>query len=110
MADLDPNIEASRPVTITGGDEQFQADVVREDDVNKLLVKASVTPTTAARLVFDKALNGGSEDLAVNGSVTPVEFEVLADPTLDKIIRELKFSWYDGGIKIDTFLGLNSPK
>jgi len=91
-----------------GSDELFAADVIEEDGLKKLVVKASVTPTITEELLFEKLLNGGSSDLNVNGSSVPVEFTISADPLKIKVVRELKFSWFDNGVKIDTFLGQNS--
>jgi len=111
MADLDRNIEASSPVTITGGDESYQVDVVQEDSVNKLLVKASTVPDQLEKLTFIKALDsGGQDNMAVNGSGTPVVFAIDApaagQPGL--IFSSLRFSCLDGGVKLDKMLGQNS--
>ena len=100
--------EASSTTRIVGSDELFAADVIEEDGLKKLVVKASVTPTITEELLFEKLLNGGSSDLNVNGSSVPVEFTISADPLKIKVVRELKFSWFDNGVKIDTFLGQNS--
>ena len=44
MADIDRENQASSPCSITGGDEQYKADVVQDLDGNKkLFVKATVT-------------------------------------------------------------------
>lgn len=44
MADIDRENQASAPVQVTGGDEQFKADVIEDIDGNKkLFVKATVT-------------------------------------------------------------------
>lgn len=102
--------EASTVTRITGRDELYAADVIEEDGLHKLVVKASVTPTITEELLFEKLVDGvGSSNLAVNGSTVPVEFTIEADPTDIKVVRELKFSWFDNGVKIDTFLGQNSP-
>jgi len=101
--------EASSTTRIVGSDELYASDVIQEDGVNKLLVKATTVPDTTSRLAFGKFKTvGGSPDMAINGSSTPVSFFVNADPLLDIIIREVKFAAFDGGIKVDTFLGLNS--
>jgi len=44
---------------------------------------------------------GGSEDLIVNGSVTPVEFTFGADPDDDTFLRELRVIMTCGGIGFD---------
>jgi len=38
MADINPNTQASSPVTITGGNEAFQADVIEDGTEKRLLV------------------------------------------------------------------------
>lgn len=94
---------------IYGGDEVYPVDVIREDNVNKMLVKATTVPDTATQLVFQKfARTGGSTDMTVNGSSNNVVFEISASATQKTIIREIKFVAFDTGIKVDTFLGLNS--
>ena len=99
--------QQSELVRITGRDEVFAADVIQEDGENKLLVKSTNVPQPIGNLFFDYAENGGSIELAVNGN-TPVTFEVSPDATQDKVISSLVFSAFDGGIKIDKFLGNNN--
>jgi hypothetical protein len=93
---------------ITGSDELFNADVIRENDQNKLVVKATNAPQSLGDLFFLFAENGGSNSMSVNGSVTQVIFEVPADATQDLIVSSLIFEAFAGGIKIDKFLSLNS--
>lgn len=110
MGDVDRNSEASLPVTVVGGDEQFAVDVIQEDGFNKILAKTTTVPDQLEKLLFNKALNGGSSDLNVNGSGTPQVF-IIDAPLVgqkDAIYRELRFSAFDNGVKIDTFLGQNS--
>lgn len=108
MGDLDRKDE-STAIQITNRDENLFCDLVNEDGVTKLLVKATTVPDTTSRLVFAKFTDGGgSSDMAVNGSSTPVVFSISADPTLDAIVREIKFTSFDSGIRVDRFLGLNS--
>lgn len=96
-------------VKIFGGDELYPVDVVREDNVNKLLVKSTTVPDTVSEFVFGKFLTpGGSSDMTVNGSGTNVVFSVSAHPTKKTVVREIKFTAFDGGIKVDKFLGNNS--
>lgn len=56
--------------------------------------------------------NPGSIDMSVNGTGTPVDFRISADPVggADKFIESLKFIVTDGNIKVNNgnFLGLNS--
>lgn len=107
----DLNHEDGSPTTkIVGADEQYNVDIIREDNVNKMLVKATTVPETTASLVFRKfETTAGSSDMTINASGTPVSFKVNADATYDAIVREIKFTAFDGGIKVDTFLGQNSP-
>ncbi len=101
--------ESSSTTRIVGSDELYAADVIEEDGLKKLVVKASVTPTITEELLFEKLVDGGgSADLTVNGSSIPVEFSIEAGTTDIKVVRELKFSWFDNGVKIDTFLGQNA--
>jgi hypothetical protein len=106
MADI-ADAQQSEVTRITGRDESFVADVVQEDGENKLLVKASNVPQPIGNLFFDYAADGSNVDMNVDGSSTPAIYEILAHPTLDKVIGSLVFEAFDGGIKIDNFLGQN---
>ena len=107
MADL-TEIQSSQSVKIAGRDELYQADVIQEDGLNKLIVKSSIVPVSLGNLFFLKAENGGSSDMSVNGSGTPVTFSISSDPTDDLVVTEMRFSCFDNGIKIDNFLAQNS--
>ncbi len=48
--------------------------------------------------------NGGSDDMRVDGSVTPVDFTVTADSTQDFIITEVKLLAQDGNINLSRFM------
>jgi hypothetical protein len=95
-------------VVITGGDDAYIADVIEESGQKKLVVKSTNAPQPIGNLTFQHATNGGSEDMAVDGSSTPVEFSVLADATRDIIVEAMAFESFANGIKIDKFLSLNS--
>lgn len=95
-------------VRLVGGDEEYAADVVLEDGERKLLVKSTNVPQPIGNLFFDYATNVASVDMNVNGGGTPVTFDIAPHPTLDKVIGSMVFEAFDGGIKIDTFLGQNS--
>ena len=95
-------------VVIRGGDNAHTADVIEENGQKKLIVKATNAPQPVGNLIFEYATNGGSNELAVNGSGTPVEFLISPDATLDKIIEGLTFEAFSNGIKIDKFLSLNN--
>jgi hypothetical protein len=108
--DLDKELDSSSTGKITGNDENLVVDVVREDNVNKLYVKSTTVPSTTKRLIFEQFLDGASTDMNVNGTLgSPVIFKIVADPTDNKIIRELKFTSFASGIKIDKFLSQNQP-
>jgi len=108
MADIIDR-EASNPVRIVGGDEAFEADVVSEGGIKKLYVKATAAAQPVGDLFFIKAMDGASSALAVDGSTTAVEFIVPAEAVKDLVVTSLLFEAFDGGIKVDNFLGLNSP-
>ena len=107
MADLSQN-NSSQIIGITGGDEQFVADVIEENGAFKLLVKATSVPVSLGDLFFEYAEKAGSNDLNVNGAGTTQEFTIDAHPTQDRIVGSLVFEAFDSGIKIDKFLSLNS--
>jgi hypothetical protein len=66
---------ASVPVTVAGDQSAIQV---------------TVNPGAADGAVAKFVENGGSEDLIVNGSGTPVSFTVDADPTNDIILNSLR--------------------
>ena len=107
MADLSFK-QASQPVQIVGGDETFSADVVRENNFNKLYVKATAAPQILGNLSFVTAKNGINESLSVNGSVAPVEFTIPAFADVDYIITSLTIECFAGNVRMDRFLDLNS--
>jgi hypothetical protein len=59
----------------------------------------STIPDDIGRLFRQKVTNGGSDNLRVNGSVTPVEFTVNADPAKDLAIDEIRFVLTANNIK-----------
>lgn len=93
---------------IIGGDELYSADVVSEKGFKKLFVKATSAPQILGNLAFLYATNAGSNNLNVNGSVTPVAFTIPADATQDLVISALTFECFAGNIRTDRFLDLNS--
>jgi len=73
-----------------------------------------VLPTTPAPIPnsenFDSfLLNGASEQMAIDGSTTPVDFRIDADATQDIVITQLVFAGQDGSIKFSKWFGFNSP-
>lgn len=55
-------------------------------------------PSTSESLKHDFVRNGGSSNLLVDGSVTPVEFTYNADATHDISLQEIKFSLVSNSI------------
>lgn len=108
MADIQES-KRSDVVRITGSDENHVADVIQEDGQRKLLVKTTNVPEPIGNLFFENAASGLNIDMNVNGSGTPVEFLVAAHPTQSRVVNSLVFRALDGGIKLDNFLGQNSP-
>lgn len=64
------------------------------------LINQGEPPTIdAGNLVFDFFLNGASNEMAVNGSITPVEFEWTPDPTrVDFVIANINLVFWGGVI------------
>jgi hypothetical protein len=84
------------------------AEVKNEGGVNRLQVSGTIATAAVSDLFLDYAKNGGSEDMAVDGSTTPVVFEITA-PTSSKdlLIQELRVAGNDNGIKFGQFMGIN---
>lgn len=71
--------------------------------------EVQAVPGAVGDLIIVNALNTGSPDLRVNGSlVTPIIFSILADANKDIFIEELRFYGNANGIQFGKFLGLNS--
>lgn len=64
----------------------------------------TVTPGEVADIYIENAVNGGSSNLLVNGSVTPVVFLLPTTDTKDIFIQELRFYGQGNGIKFGQFL------
>ena len=94
-------------VKITGEDEVYIADVIAEDGVNKLWVKATSAPQIIGNLYEEYVKNGASNSLNVNGT-TPQTFIINALPGEDIIVTSMAFAGVDVGIKLTNFLGLNN--
>jgi|GEM_PF-6127775 len=56
----------------------------------------------SSSLKNDYVTNGGSNDLLVDGSVTPVVFEYLADTTYDVSLQEIRFTMASNSITFGT--------
>lgn len=61
------------------------------------------------RIVEFATNGGGSEDLRVNGSVTPVEFRIEASPSKERFFTSLRFEALGNGVQFTNFLSQNSP-
>ena len=57
--------------------------------------------------IIEFALNGGSNDLRVNGSATPVNFRIEASPDKERFITSLRFEALGNGIQFTNFLSKN---
>jgi hypothetical protein len=107
VADLSFN-QASSPVQIVGGDEQYSADVVLEKGFKKLYVKATSAPQVLGNLSFTPAKNGINDNMAVNGAVTQVEFIIPPFADADYVINSLTIECFAGNVRMDRFLDLNT--
>lgn len=107
MADLTPK-QASGITRITGRDELVSADVeTGNDGINRLKVDTRVAPIPLDDLFNLSFLNMGSADLNVNGSGTPIQFDIpLSNNT--RIINSISIFGRDNGISFGKFLAINS--
>ena len=66
-------------------------------------------PTDLNKVVTALLKDGANDNLAVDGSGTPVEFEVLADPTDNLQLNQIQFVIVDNAIKVDgtQFINVN---
>lgn len=70
----------------------------------------SVTAKELSDLFVQEAMNGGSADMRVNGSIgSPVDFIIPAASTTDIFIEDLIFDGQANGIKFGQFLAQNGP-
>lgn len=95
---------------LTGSDENYKVDVIREFGINKLYVKSTSSAATVGDVFFQKAANGTNTDLSENCDPTNQTFVINAEAALGKdiFVEELRFTAFDAGIQIDKFLGLNT--
>jgi hypothetical protein len=106
MGDLN-NTQRSSITRITGKDELFNADVIKgADGIDRISVDASTAPRSVQGLFINLFQNMGSSDLAVNGSGTPVAFEIPTEP-FDRIVTSISIFGRDAGIKYGQFLAIN---
>lgn len=87
---------------------------VQDGDYYRLAVEASIKPGSSIGIspavsvtatAFSEYLeeSGGSPDLNVDGSVTPVVFDVTADPVYDIVLREMRIVMTSGSITWGAF-------
>lgn len=108
MGDLN-NTQRSSVTRITGKDELFNADVLEGiDGIDRLLVDATTAPRSVQGLFISLFENNGSSSLNVNGSGTPIVFEIPTTPE-DRIVSSFSFFGRDAGIKFSQFLAQNQP-
>lgn len=106
MGDLTAK-QASGITRIVGKDELFNADVLQgADGVDRLSVDASTAPRSVQGLFIEQFENMGSTDLNVNGSATPVQFEIPTVAT-DRVVTSISIFGRDAGIKFGQFLAIN---
>ena len=102
------------PVTrtnITGGDEAIVADVITTDlDRLAVTVDGAVisTPGGVGDILILNFLNGGSPDMRVDGSTTPVVFTFPCDASKDSFINEIRLFGGCNGIKFGQHLCKNA--
>jgi hypothetical protein len=105
LADISES-KQSEVIRLTGGGEQFVADVIQEKGINKLWVKATVAPQILGNLLFEYVKNGGSDTMKVNGSLaTPVVFEYKNLTSDDLLVNSLQIEGECGSPSAAGFLG-----
>lgn len=106
MGDLS-NTQRSSVTRITGKDELFNADVIKgADGIDRISVDATTAPRSVGGFFINLFQNMGSTDLAVNGSGTPVSFEIPTE-NFDRQITSISIFGRDAGIKYGQFLAIN---
>lgn len=101
---FDNLISRSKPVTISR-----DRDSPHRLGLFGVTGSVSVTAKELSDLFIQEAMNGGSNDMKVNGSVTPVDFTIPASSTTDIFIEDLIFDGQANGIKFGQFLAQNIP-
>ena len=100
---FDNLISRSKPVTISR-----DRDSPHRLGLFGVTGSVSVTAKELSDIFIEDAKNGGSVDMKVNGSVTPVDFTIPASATTDVFIEDLIFDAQSNGIKFGQFLSKNS--
>ena len=107
MADI-IDAQQSEVIRITGPDELYQAAVAQgTDGVNRLKVDSQTAPAILSELFNLNFLNSGSSDLTVDGSDTPIQFDIPLS-NKDRVINSISIYGRDNGISFGKFLALNS--
>jgi hypothetical protein len=101
---FDNIISRSKPVTIT---RDF--DSPHRLGLFGITGNVNVTQKDLSDLFFEEAKYLGSDDLRVDGSVTPVPFRIPASATSDLFIENIVFHGQGNGIKFGQFLSKNQP-
>ena len=99
---FDNLISRSKPVTISR-----DRDSPHRLGLFGVTGSVSVTAKELSDLFIQEAMNAGSPNMLVNGSVTPVNFTVNARATNDLFIEHLIFDGQGNGIKFGQFLSQN---
>jgi len=68
----------------------------------------TITPGALSNRLEVDLLNAANNDFTVNGSGTPVIFELLPDATYDLFITQLRLHGRSNGIKFGQFMNINS--
>ena len=100
---FDNLISRSKPVTIS---RDF--DSPHRLGLFGITGNVNVTPKELADIFIAEAQNGGSSDMRVDGSGTPVDFNINASNSTDLFIEELIFDGQGNGIKFGNFLSKNN--
>jgi len=101
---FDNVISRSKPVTIAR-----DLDSPHRLGLFGITGSVQVTQKELSDLFVEEALNGGSNDMSINGSGTPVDFIIPAQFEREIFIEDLIIDGQDNGIKFGQFLGQNSP-
>jgi len=100
---FDNLISRSKPVTISR-----DIDSPHALGLFGITGSVNVTAKSLSDIFIQEAMNGGSSDMTVNGSVTPVDF--MIDAVVDKeiFVEDLIFDGQGNGIKFGKFLSQNT--
>lgn len=106
------------PAAVLFNVDGYDVDTIDTDGYNRLQVESSIAPgsiigidgdvsitaalpiTSLSDIFIQDLKNGGSNNLLVNGSVTPVEFVINADSSNDILIYEIRFVFVADEIKL----------